>query len=103
MDEVEDYYCIHAGQITDTLNPQVSTSLSPAGILPAGKPVDVTQAKEQASFYQLTRLDIPVFNEDLLDWPNFHGMFVSLVYNNTSLSKVLKLQLLKHSIYWKTY
>ncbi|XP_075167525.1 uncharacterized protein LOC142239617 [Haematobia irritans] len=46
---------------------------------------------------RLPKIDIPTFSGDYLGWISYRDMFISLVHNNSSLSKVQKYYFLKNS------
>ena len=47
---------------------------------------------------RLSKLDLPSFSGERIDWPEVHNLFMSSVHNNTSLTGAQKLQYLKKSL-----
>ena len=44
---------------------------------------------------QLPQIKLPTFSAKSEDWPTFHDLFKKVIHNNTSLSKIGKMQYLK--------
>lgn len=57
--------------------------------------VESEKPVSQSSHVKLPDISIPLFDGDIKNWSNFHGLFTSLIHNNVSLPNVEKLQFLR--------
>lgn len=92
---VEDLYLCVQGDLTDMLD--TLTSVRPTR---STCPQDITmcEPKENNNIVKLPRIQLPIFTGTYEGWPTFNDLFLSLIHNNTSLSKVQKLHYLKSSV-----
>ena len=80
--------------VLDCLNKEVNQSTA---VRQDGGDSTILHAAAATGFSvpSLSRMEIPEFSGDRLEWENFRDMYESLIKNNASLSKVTRLQYLK--------
>lgn len=88
----EDVYLSLQGDIMDMLAAKTTTTSS----------IQQSSSSEVVTYHphvKLPVINLPSFSGNYEDWLTFHDMFSSMVHNNTSISKVDKMNYLKASLH----
>lgn len=71
-------------------------------LVPSRKTEDLLNASMRRDLFsfmpKLKKIQVPKFSGDLLDFPNFKGMYDNLIHNNPDLNGVHKLHYLKQAL-----
>ena len=86
----EDTYFQTSGALHDLLR-----TVTPAQAAPAIEQNDESTRAPAVKLTDLARINLPTFDGDWLNWPNFKSMFESLVHEDDTIPRQVKLQHLK--------
>lgn len=96
FEEFQDSFQMFKGRLLDI----IAESQQPNSPIFHSSTFQASSSRQNTTIHaeaRLPKIDIPNFSGDYLSWISYRDMFVSLVHNNVSLSKIQKYYFLKGS------